>query len=75
MRIDARGGRVLAQPDQETLLSLAIAKRARRGQLRERDLLDDAQPVREQRDDLAVDGIDAVAQRSEIRGGHAATLY
>ena len=57
-------GRVLAQAQQQALLALAIAKRARGVELGDRDLLDDAQPLGEQRDDLAIDSVDAIAERA-----------
>ena len=45
VRIEPGTGRMVTQPQQQALLALAIAERARGLELRERDLLDDAQPL------------------------------
>ena len=70
VRVEPGLERVLAQPHEQGPLALAIAQRARRGELGERDVLDDAQPIGEQRDDLAVDLVDAVAERRDGRQIH-----
>ena len=74
VRVEARLGRLVPQALQQELLALAIAERARARELRLGDLLDDLQPLREQRDDLAVDRFDAVTQGRELGGGHGDTV-
>ena len=59
---------MLAQAHEQALLAIAIAKRARGLELRERDLLDDAQALGDQRDDLTIDGVDAIAQQRQVHG-------
>ena len=75
VRIEARPrSRARAAAQEQPLLALAVAERARGRELRRRDLLDDAQPLGEERDDLAIDRFDAVAERREIGGRHARTV-
>jgi hypothetical protein len=68
VRIDTGLGCVLAQAQQQALFALAIAKRARGVELGERNFFNDAQPFRDEADDLAIDIIDAIAERAEVHG-------
>jgi len=62
VRVEPGLHRQPAQPLQQQVLALAIAERARRGELGLDDALDDLLPLGDQRDDLAIDRLDAIAQ-------------
>ena len=68
VRIDAGLGRVLAQAQQQALFALAVAKGARPVELGQRNFFNDAQSFGEERDDLAIDRVDAIAKRAEVHG-------
>jgi hypothetical protein len=70
VRIDVGGGGDLAQARDQALLALPIAERARARELGLGDALDDREPLADQLDDLAIDRLDAVAQRREIWSRH-----
>src|SRR5262249_58420492 len=64
-----------AQPGEQALLALAVAERARARELGLDDVLDDGQALGDQRDDLAIDRFDAIAEGGELDGRHTARLY